>query len=292
MTRKILSFALVLILTFLLCTVSFVTISAADEAETDVPSQVATSDEASADEATPDSLPPVKEGCNRYFFQMPIDWCNNFSRVPGIYWWEGTDACTSWPGVQMLPGDAPFVFYYDVPKDVTAVYFNNFIDGGTDITTEIYICAKKTISVCSEYYEAGEREAYPDGLESFDGMIYVIDPLENDFGVMEYTDRYMGEWHYYYGGGLYGFNTELEDDYEYEMYTVGDVNNDNDIDIKDVTIIQKEVAQIPVIAINRYAADADADGKISIKDATEIQKYIADVDKDDSSIGYQKLIWF
>lgn len=292
MTRKILSFALVLILTFLLCTVSFVTISAADEAETDVPSQVATSDEASADEATPDSLPPVKEGCNRYFFQMPIDWCNSFSRVPGIYWWEGTDACPSWPGVQMLPADAPFVFYYDVPKDVTAVYFNNFIDGGVDRETEIYYLAKQTCFVGTEYYDPGENDTYPEGLPTFDKMIFVPDPELNYWGDFEHNRSVAGEWHYYYGGGLYGFNTELEDDYEYEMYTVGDVNNDNDIDIKDVTIIQKEVAQIPVIAINRYAADVDADRKISIKDATEIQKYIADVDKVYSSIGYQKLIWF
>lgn len=58
--------------------------------------------------------------------------------------------------------------------------------------------------------------------------------------------------------------------------TLGDVDMDEKITIKDATAIQKALASI--ISLNstqKISADTDADGKITIKDATMIQKFLA-----------------
>ena len=58
---------------------------------------------------------------------------------------------------------------------------------------------------------------------------------------------------------------------------IGDANYDNDVDIKDVTEIQKYLAKISGIdsSEKRSFADSNKDGKISIRDATLIQLYVA-----------------
>lgn len=59
---------------------------------------------------------------------------------------------------------------------------------------------------------------------------------------------------------------------------LGDANEDSVINIKDVTAIQKHLAEITVIEEYLHTfADADQNGEINIKDATAIQKYLADI---------------
>ncbi|MCH5303636.1 MAG: starch-binding protein [Ruminococcus sp.] len=59
-------------------------------------------------------------------------------------------------------------------------------------------------------------------------------------------------------------------------YTLGDVNEDGNINILDATWIQKYIVKMYYLNGNRfYAADVNKDGKVDIKDATEIQKYAA-----------------
>ena len=65
------------------------------------------------------------------------------------------------------------------------------------------------------------------------------------------------------------------------IYYLGDADLDEQVNIKDATLIQKHVAQIETIT--DYAlitADADEDASITIKDATVIQKYVADIPVD------------
>ncbi|MBQ8000290.1 MAG: dockerin type I repeat-containing protein [Ruminococcus sp.] len=58
----------------------------------------------------------------------------------------------------------------------------------------------------------------------------------------------------------------------------GDVNNDNTLNIKDATAVQKHIAGIHLLySANLYLADANGDGDVNIKDATEIQKCIAEI---------------
>ena len=57
---------------------------------------------------------------------------------------------------------------------------------------------------------------------------------------------------------------------------LGDVNFDEDINIKDATAIQKHLASLVIFDEEALAlADFNEDGGVSIKDATAIQKFIA-----------------
>lgn len=158
-------------------------------------------------------LPPVKEGCNRYFFLAPGDWYNEYKYTctAGIYWWEGADACTEWPGYKAHKADISNVYYYDVPKDVTTIIWNNYIDGGSDNTQDIYYESKQTINLSTEGYAPEECELYPEGIESFDGMIFVIDPDKKSTSHYEEKFSFEGDWYYYYGNsecGIYPQKTK------------------------------------------------------------------------------------
>ncbi len=68
---------------------------------------------------------------------------------------------------------------------------------------------------------------------------------------------------------------------------IGDVNYDDEVNIKDATLIQKHIAELDTIQNDyigystyyegnpRYMSDFNRDGERNVKDATAIQKYIA-----------------
>ena len=185
MSKKILSVLLALVMVLAMSTVALVSVSA-DLAD----------------------LPEVPAGYYRYYFYMPEQWINDYTNVAGIYWWEGTDACTSWPGYEAYPADYENVYYYDVPQDVTTIIWSNFLDGGQDPTLDIYTAAVQTVNIPCEYYDAGESENYPEGTENFNGMIYVTDTKKIDTNPFSGKQTFGGEWAYYYGNGEYGFTPE------------------------------------------------------------------------------------
>ena len=149
----------------------------------------------------------------RYYFYMPESWAidNPYSQVAGIYWWEGSNSCKSWPGYKANPADAEGVYYYDVPTDVTSIIWNNTVDGGTDSNAPVYNFAYQTKTIGSEYYDWGESDLYPDGTDNFDNMIYVIDYNLIDYNEFSGKQNYKGEWFYYYGNGEYGVAENKED---------------------------------------------------------------------------------
>lgn len=66
----------------------------------------------------------------------------------------------------------------------------------------------------------------------------------------------------------------------YNARTMGDANNDERVNIKDVTQIRRYTALLVKETdpgFNFKNADVNTDGKVTIKDATIIQKYIADI---------------
>ena len=70
-----------------------------------------------------------------------------------------------------------------------------------------------------------------------------------------------------------GTNPSNPDDFN---SLLGDVNNDQKVNIKDATLIQKHLAQLTIIDVQFLnLADTTKDGTVSIKDATKIQKYVA-----------------
>lgn len=58
---------------------------------------------------------------------------------------------------------------------------------------------------------------------------------------------------------------------------IGDVNADDAFNIKDVTHIQKYLAQIEGYSCNKTFADFNKDSAVDVKDVTAIQKYIAGI---------------
>ena len=60
---------------------------------------------------------------------------------------------------------------------------------------------------------------------------------------------------------------------------IGDVNNDGNINIFDVTAIQRHLAEMELLSGGGLkAADCTGDGKVSIDDATRLQMYLAEYD--------------
>ncbi len=158
-----------------------------------------------------DCNPIPSQSTNTYYFYMPDGWRNTYANTAGIYWWEGTDACSSWPGYEANKTDDDGVYCYNVPKDVTCIIWNNHLDGGSDMSNPLYKASVQTENIACDQYKPGENDNYPDGVESFDNMIYVIDPFKTS--IDEYSGKmtYTGEWYYYYGDGLCGFTQKKGD---------------------------------------------------------------------------------
>ena len=62
-------------------------------------------------------------------------------------------------------------------------------------------------------------------------------------------------------------------------YSIGDTNLDGKITIRDVTAIQRHIAELEVFTDDQLAlADTNGDDKVDISDATHLQKYLAEFD--------------
>lgn len=139
----------------------------------------------------------------RVYFYKPADWENEYTSDAGIYWWSGSESPSAWPGYGVHEADIPNVYYCDVPQDVVNVIWNNALDGTDDPINPEYALAYQTTDITFIGYDEGESDYYPDGVESFDNMIYILNPeftSVNNKGKLIFA----GEWFYYYGNGEYG----------------------------------------------------------------------------------------
>lgn len=163
------------------------------------------------------------EGWFLYDQYVP-SWYNSNSNSAGVYWWDtGKVDPDNWPGFKMTQWDSDSVFYADIPDFVEAVVFNNYFDGGYDPDDPIYNDAAYCNTTYLSGYETHESDLYPDGLESFENMIFVIDPDIYMLGDSSYIGKlWWGEWYYYYGNGCYGTVKDgnesncLRDDHDHE----------------------------------------------------------------------------
>lgn len=139
----------------------------------------------------------------RVYFYKPADWANEYTSDAGIYWWSGSEQPSAWPGYGVHNADIPNVYYCDVPQDVVNVIWNNALDGTDDPINPEYALAYQTTDVSFIGYDEGESEYYQDAVDSFDNMIYVINP---EFTSVNEKGKsiFAGEWFYYYGNGEYG----------------------------------------------------------------------------------------
>ena len=63
------------------------------------------------------------------------------------------------------------------------------------------------------------------------------------------------------------------------MYAIGDTNLDGIVSIRDVTAIQRHIAELELFSDEQLAlADTNGDGEINISDATHLQMYLAEYD--------------
>ena len=66
---------------------------------------------------------------------------------------------------------------------------------------------------------------------------------------------------------------------EWEDAMIGDVTGDGKVNVRDVTAIQRHLANINTLSGKQLrAADTNADGKVTIEDATLLQRYLAEFD--------------
>ncbi|MEE1219188.1 MAG: dockerin type I domain-containing protein [Ruminococcus sp.] len=66
----------------------------------------------------------------------------------------------------------------------------------------------------------------------------------------------------------------------------GDVNNDDKVDINDVTYIQRYIVEMELdIEFNTEIADVTADGKVNVHDVTCIQKYLSEANYETGRTG-------
>lgn len=64
--------------------------------------------------------------------------------------------------------------------------------------------------------------------------------------------------------------------YSYTPVAVGDANNDGKVNVRDATLIQKDLAKVTELTpLGNQVSDVNFDGKLTVKDATAIQKQIA-----------------
>ncbi|MGN1131864.1 MAG: dockerin type I repeat-containing protein, partial [Ruminococcus sp.] len=80
----------------------------------------------------------------------------------------------------------------------------------------------------------------------------------------------------------------IKDEYGFTKYSanadvftsglIGDVNLDGEVNIKDVTLLQRYVAKDAQLNYKQVdVAETDKDGTVTVKDATQIQKYLVNI---------------
>ena len=218
---------------------------------------------------------------NRYYFLVP-DGTNGIRHKDGTYApsWYTDDAVILFKallneGTQTIypnqSDDDANIYYVDADKGVPLAYWCN----GEEPSVS-------TVNISTEYYDPGESDLYPDGLENFDNMIYVADPNNH---VISTQYNLKGEWYYYYGNGCYGVNAYgdvtdcIRDDHTH--ITVGDVDEDGIVNIFDATEIQLYLAKYTNLTDTQMIlADADRDNAVTIFDVTQIQLYLAKIIKE------------
>ena len=111
-----------------------------------------------------------------YYFCAPDSYLATNNSV-GYYYWQPSENAP-WPGQEATPAPEVGKNVYKIEigdMDTTGtVIFSAFVDTGTPADPELAKNAHQTVNILLEGYEAGQNALYPDGLEDFYGMIYVL----------------------------------------------------------------------------------------------------------------------
>lgn len=158
--------------------------------------------------------PSTGEKSKRYFFAMPKDWYTFNNATACAYWWDGTDKCVDWQHSYQMRStpltleDGSHVYYIDLGETVAGAVLNNGIDGGAKAAEGEKPSPNwgknfQTTDLKLEGYLANDSDTYPEGLKTFDNMIYVIDPSKVSVNETSGATTYGGEWYYLHADGKY-----------------------------------------------------------------------------------------
>ncbi|MDO4748646.1 MAG: hypothetical protein Q4A12_05675, partial [Eubacteriales bacterium] len=197
-------------------------------------------------------------------------WYNENAEAAGVYWWGTDKVDPDFPGFKMMKGDSDSVYYADVPDFVNEMMFNNYFNGGNDFSEAVWYDQCQTTILSTEGYEENESDIYREGLDSFENMIYVINPSFHSINDLEPQRTWGGEWYYYYGNGCFGtfkngnehFCIRADHDHE-NLYIKFDPRNSSWTDFNNVyCIIQSQTGSqyYPEKSIPTLCTDYDGDG--------------------------------
>ena len=125
----------------------------------------------------------------------------------------------------------------------------------------------------------GGADGSAPGVPTADNIAYIDQMAATETGV-DFTaypkELTKGKYYVYLVGGGTAFAQSQVASFEYDKkYTLGDVNEDGDIDIKDVAELLNHVVKNKTLTENAFlAADVEKDGEIDIRDAAKILNYI------------------
>lgn len=170
--------------------------------------------------------PSTGEKSKRYFFAMRKDWYTFGNATACAYWWDGADKCVDWQHSYQMRStpltleDGSHVYYIDLGETVGTVIFNNGIDGGAKAAEGEKPSPNwgknfQTENLSLEGYMANDSDTYPEGLKTFDNMIYIVDPSKESVSEESGATTYGGEWYYLHADGKYdttkGSTYEIKD---------------------------------------------------------------------------------
>lgn len=146
----------------------------------------------------------------RYYFAMPKQWKTFTNAKACVYWWDGTDSCEDWQhSYQMrsspiVKEDGTKVYYVDVSDTVNNLIFSNGIDVGTkdgDIQSLNWGKSYQTNNISLEGYAPYESAVFPDGIDDFNNLVYVIDINDTSINEKNGSVIFNGEWYYLHSDG-------------------------------------------------------------------------------------------
>ena len=199
--------------------------------------------------------PSTGEKSKRYFFAMRKDWYTFANATACAYWWDGTDECVDWQHSYQMRStpltleDGSNVYYIDLGETVANVIFNNGIDGGAkaaegETPSPNWGKNFQTADITLEGYMANDSDTYPEGLKTFDNMIYIVDPSKVSVSELSGATTYGGEWYYLHADGKY--DTTAGSTYEIKDVTAV-------ITTKNVSVYPGKTAKINVKYTNTTA---------------------------------------
>lgn len=199
--------------------------------------------------------PSTGEKSKRYFFAMRPDWYTFGNATACAYWWDGADKCVDWQHSYQMRStpltleDGSHVYYIDLGETVATVIFNNGIDGGAKAAEGEKPSPNwgknfQTDNLSLEGYMANDSDTYPEGLKTFDNMIYIVDPSKESVSEESGATTYGGEWYYLHADGKY--DTTAGSTYEIKDVTAV-------ITTKNVSVYPGKTAKINVKYTNTTA---------------------------------------